>query len=96
MPHVRRAGVNQLARDAEGAEVLLEFHAEVGGVRRNLRGLAEGGGGGVAQVDRRVVARGVFPRRIFFDPRQQLGARGEECRELGVARREVLDRKSVV
>ena len=70
MFHVRRAGINQLARDAHALAFFLEFDAVVGSVGGVFLILAERGRGLVDQVDRRIVSRDMFDRGILLDPRQ--------------------------
>src|SRR5690348_16114073 len=74
MLHVRRAGIGELARDADRFTLLEQFHPIVSRVRRVLLWLAERGRRGIGEIDGRILGADMLDRRVLPYPRQEIFA----------------------
>lgn len=81
--HAGRAGIHQMALDADGFEFLIELHAEVRGVSRIFLLFPDRRRNGVVEENRGIIGSGKLIGGILLDPRQDLPAVVEKLLERG-------------
>ena len=80
--HIRHAGIEKLTGDAVGFAMLLQLHAEVGGMRRIFLDLPQGWRATVKKVDGWIIGGHERIGRVFSDPWQDFFPSGHEVVEV--------------